>query len=145
MLAQLLPENRVDPTTTQFIGLTRWDIPASTLELPGVQGGWFAKPDPALVAQFRARYQSTYGEPPHPLAGLAFDGIAAIGALVKTGNSNALTRSSLTQGSGFVGTQGVFRFLPDGTNQRGLAVVQIQNGQVVVIDPAPRSFGGAGF
>jgi hypothetical protein len=35
--------------------------------------------------------------------------------------------------------------LPNGTNERGLAVAQIRGNQVVVIDPAPRSFGGAGF
>ena len=40
---------------------------------------------------------------------------------------------------------GVFRFLPDGTNERALAVAQVRNGQAVVIDPAPRNFGGFGF
>ena len=145
LLTQFLPEQGVDPTTTQFIGLTRWDIPANTLSLPGVQGGWFALPDPAMSAQFRARYNAAFGQQPHPLAGLAYDGIAAIGALVKAGKSDALTKQALTQASGFVGVNGVFRLRADGTNERGLAVAQIQNSQVVVIDPAPRSFGGAGF
>jgi len=125
--------------------LTRWDIPSATLSMPGVQGSWFALPDPARSAQFRARYSNAYGEAPHPIAGLGYDGIAAIGALVKAGKSNALTKAALTQGSGFSGVYGVFRLRPDGTNERGLAVAQIQNNQVVVIDPAPRSFGGAGF
>jgi hypothetical protein len=35
--------------------------------------------------------------------------------------------------------------LPNGTNDRGLAVAQIRDNQVVVIDPAPRSFAGPGF
>jgi hypothetical protein len=39
----------------------------------------------------------------------------------------------------------VFRLLPDGRNQRGLAVAQVQNGQIVVVDAAPSSFGAAGF
>ena len=46
--------------------------------------------------------------------------------------------------AGFQGVGGIFRLLPDGTNQRGLAVATIQNRQVVVIDPAPTSFGAAG-
>jgi len=145
LLTQLLPENRVDPAVVKFIGLTRWDIPPATLSLPGVQGGWFALPDPGMSSRFSSRYSAAYGEVPHPIAGLAYDGIAAIGALVKAGKSDALTASALTQGSGFVGVNGVFRLLSDGTNERGLAVAQIQNNQVVVIDPAPRSFGGAGF
>lgn len=144
-LAQLLPENGVNPAETQFIGLQRWDIPATALALPGVQGGWFAMPDPNLNANFQSRYSAAYGSTAHPIAGLAYDGIAAIGALVKSGQADALTRSALTQGAGFVGVNGVFRLLHDGTNERGLAVAQIRNNQVIVIDPAPRSFGGAGF
>lgn len=145
LLTQLLRENSVDPEVTKFIGLTRWDIPAATMALPGVQGGWFALPDPALYQQYQARYQAAFGEPPHPISGLAYDGIAAIGALVKRGQSNALTGAALTQGSGFVGVNGIFRLRGDGTNERGLAVAQISNNQMMVIDPAPRSFGGAGF
>ncbi len=145
-LAQLLPENGLDPMRIQYIGLQRWDIPASALTLPGIQNGWIALPDPGLTANFRSRYNATYGNNPHPIAGLAYDGIAAIGALAKQGNTDALTRAALTQPAGFAGVNGVFRLLANGTNERGLAVAQIQGGQVVVIDPAPRSFGGgAGF
>lgn len=145
LLSQLLPEAGVDPLETQFIGLTRWDIPAQTLDLPGVQGGWFAMPDPALTGQFTDRYAAAYGTSPHPIGGLAYDGIAAIGALVSQGNSDALTASGLTQSAGFNGVNGIFRLRADGTNERGLAVATIRDKQVVIIDPAPRSFGGAGF
>ncbi|MBL4916010.1 penicillin-binding protein activator [Szabonella alba] len=145
MLTQMLRDNRIDTSVAQFIGLTRWDIPAATLSLPGTQGGWFALPDPALYQQYQSRYQAAFGEAPHPISGLAYDGIAAIGALVKNGQSNALTGSALTQGSGFVGVNGIFRLRGDGSNERGLAVAQIRNNQMVVIDAAPRSFGGAGF
>jgi ABC-type branched-subunit amino acid transport system substrate-binding protein len=143
LITQLMSENGVNPATTQYIGLTRWDIPAATLSLPGVQGGVFAMPDPALFAQYQARYQATFGEPPHPLSAIAYDGIAAIGALAKQGRG--LDRAALTQGAGFVGVNGVFRLLPNGTNERGLAVARIQNNAVTIVDPAPRSFGGAGF
>lgn len=143
MITQLLSENGLSPATTRYIGLTRWDIPAATLALPGVQGGWFALPDPGLYAQYQSRYQAAYGETPHPISGLAYDGIAAIGALLRNGRD--LSPGSLTQGAGFAGVTGIFRLRPDGTNERGLAIAQIQNSQVVVIDPAPRSFGGAGL
>ena len=145
LLSQLLRDNGLDAGTAKFIGLTRWDIPSATLALPGVQGGWFAMPDQGLNQQFQARYQTAFGATPHPIAGLAYDGIAAIGALVKQGKSNALTTTALTQGSGFVGVNGIFRLRPDGTNERGLAVAQISNNQLTIIDPAPKSFAGAGF
>ena len=144
-LAALLPENGIDADAAQFIGLQRLDVPSSALSLKGLQGAWFAAPAPDRSARFNARYQSAFGTLPSPVAGLAYDGIAAVGALVAQGNSNALGRDALTQGQGFAGVYGPFRFFPNGTNQRGLAVAQIQNNQVIVIDPAPRSFGGAGF
>ena len=145
LLSQLLVENGIDRTTVQFIGLTRWDVPAATLALPGVQGGWFALPDPGLQAQFQARYLSAYGSAPVAVAGLAYDGIAAIGALAGSAGNDPISRDSLTQSAGFAGVSGIFRLLPNGTNERGLAVAAIREGQIVVIDPAPRSFGGAGF
>lgn len=145
LFAQMLPEAGVGPSAAQWIGLSRWDIPAQTAELAGLQGGWFALPDPEMTARFVSRYQGAYGAAPHPIAGLSYDGIAAIGALVKAGKANALTGAALTQGAGFQGTGGIFRLRSDGTNERGMAVAQIRNRQVVVIEQAPRAFGGAGF
>ena len=57
----------------------------------------------------------------------------------------ALTTAGLTQNSGFAGVSGAFRLRRDGTNERALAVATIRSNQVVVLDPAPRSFGGFGF
>lgn len=145
LLAQMLPENGIKSPQPQYIGLQRWNYPTSALSVPGLQGGWFTLPDQQLVGNFSNRYSAQYGAAPHALAGLAYDGIAAIGALVKSGNANALTTQGLTRGSGFVGVNGIFRLLPDGTNERGLSVATIQNNQVIEIDPAPRSFAGAGF
>lgn len=144
LISQMLMENGVTPGMTQYIGLTRWDIPAATLALPGVQGGWFALPDPTLYQQYQARYSAMFGEAPHPISGLAYDGMAAIGALAKSAGGGVVPKSALTQGNGFVGVNGVFRLRADGTNERALAVAQVQNGAVIVIDPAPRSFGGFG-
>ncbi|WP_324753062.1 penicillin-binding protein activator [Roseovarius sp. Pro17] len=145
LFAQMLPENGLDPASTQYIGLARWDTPAQTLDLPGVQGGWFAMPDQGKSSRFRSRFAQTNGNQPHPIAGLAYDGIAAVGALIKTGNRNALSKSGLTQSAGFQGVDGVFRLRNDGTNQRGLAVATVRGGKVVILDPAPQGFSGAGF
>ena len=146
LLTQMLPEAGLAPgPDLQYAGLTRWDIPAQTLELPGVQGGWFALPDPRLTARYRARYRDAHGGDPHPISGLAYDGIAAIGALVEAGRRDALTAGALTQAAGFEGVNGVFRLRRDGTNERGLAVARITDAEVDIIAPAPRSFGRAGY
>ena len=144
LLAQLLPEQGIRPPAQQYIGLARWDIPPTTLALPGVQGAWFALPDPQQAAAFRARYEAAYGAPPHPLAGLAYDGVALVGALAASGRGGLGARE-ITRGQGFAGTGGAFRLRPDGTIERALAVAEIRGGQAVVIDPAPAGFGGFGL
>lgn len=145
IVATALPDAGMDTTQSRFIGLTRWDTLPQLAGLPGLEGGLFALPDQLTSSLFSDRYQATYGEQPHPLAGLAYDGIAAIGALAAAGSADALTRAALTQPQGFRGTSGVFRLLPNGLNERGLAVATIQENQVVILEQAPRSFGGAGF
>ena len=142
VISQVLTENGVQPPAVAFLGLARWDVPADALGLSSLQGGYFAFPDPAAAAQFRGRYAGAYGDAPHPLAGLAYDGIAAVGAIARSGR--AVGRASLTGGSGFAGTGGVFRLRGDGTNDRALAVAQVVDGQAQVVSPAPSSFRGAG-
>ena len=142
VVAQLLSEAGIGGEQYRYLGLTRWDIPAEALALPALQGGYFTLPDPGPAQQFRARYQSAYGAQPHPLAGLAYDGMAAIGSIAS--QNQVVGRGTLTRRAGFAGTNGVFRLLGDGTNQRALAVAQIVNRQVQVVSPAPRSFGRAG-
>jgi ABC-type branched-subunit amino acid transport system substrate-binding protein len=143
LLSQLLPEAGVSTDVAQYIGLTRWDIPAQTLSLPGVQNGWFAIPDPGASGTFSSKYQSAYGAAPHPIGGLAFDAIAAIGALASQGSG--LSPAALAQGAGYRGASGIFRLNPDGSNTRGLAVATISGAQVQILSPAPQRFGRAGF
>ena len=145
LIAQLLPEAGVDPEIVQYAGLSQWDILPSAFHLPGIQGGWFAMPSPIRAEQFRARFRSVYGRAPHPLAMIAYDGVAAVGASVASGNRNALNKKGLTLTSGFEGAAGIFRLRRDGTIERGLAVATIVGKQVFVLEVAPRAFSSFGF
>jgi hypothetical protein len=141
--AQLLPENGLDLETVRVMGLTRWDTPPQTLEFAGLQGGWFTVPDQAALAGFEGRYAATYGSAPHTLAALGYDGVRAVAETVAaTGRAGG---ADLTASAGFQGAGGVFRLLPDGTNQRALAIAQVIENQVAIIDPAPRRLGGPGL
>lgn len=145
ILGTTLPRRGLDPQQTRYIGLTRWSEASEMLSVPGLQGGLFALPDTARQRAFESRYRARYGQDPHPLAGLAYDAVAAIGALIATGDAQALTRSGLTRASGFQGTGGIFRFTADGLNHKGLSVATIENGTVRILDPAPTSFSNALF
>jgi hypothetical protein len=141
--AQLLPENGLDIEAVQMMGLTRWDTPPQTLELSGLQGGWFAVPDPGATQAFNDRYEATYGGPPHILGALGYDAIRAAGETAAA--TGRLGAADLTASSGFQGANGVFRLRSDGTNARAMAIAQVTQNQVAVIDPAPRRLGGFGF
>ncbi len=132
----------------QFMGLSRWDSSNEVLVTPSLQGGWFAVPDPALTLQFETRYRLAYGIDAHRLSGLAYDGIAAVGAMISSaraaGEGSAFSVRRLTDPAGFAGVTGIFRFRSDGTNERGLAILRVNNGVADMVSPAPRSFGGGG-
>lgn len=146
-LTPVLATGGLSNRNTQLLGLTRWNQPPAAATTLSMQDGIFAAPDPATLSQFEARYTSIYGGAPHQLAGLAYDGIAAVGAMVQAAKATgtpALSREQITDPSGFAGVNGVFRFLNNGHNERGLALLQLRDGEAVVIDGAPRSFGGQG-
>jgi len=133
---------------TQFIGLSRWDASADILTQPSLRDGWFALPDPSLTDRFEERYLATHGTDAHVLSGLAYDAVAAIGAMLRespANDSRPFARARLTDPSGFAGVNGIFRFKADNTVQRGLAVMQVGSGTADIISPAPRSFAGAGL
>ena len=128
--------------------MQRWDVSAEALGVPALQGGAFAAPDPNLVAAFDGRYRTAYGESPHELAGLAYDGIAAVGALIaqaRAQGGSPFSTARLTQPAGFAGVNGAFRFSSNGRIQRNLAIIEVRNGQAVVTERAARSFDAVGF
>ncbi len=131
----------------QFVGLTRWDASAEALAQPSLGGGWFALPDPALAGQFGTRYFAAFGTEPHDLSAIAYDSVAAVGAMLSAArisdDSAPFAAAKITDPSGFAGVNGIFRFRADGTNERGLAVMQVSGGVATVVDPAPRACGGA--
>ena len=86
-------------------------------------------------------YRARFGQDPVRTATLAYDAVALVAALVKTQGPQPFTEQILTNASGFAGIDGIFRFRPDGTNQRGLAVLRVGPTGGQVISPAPRTFG----
>jgi ABC-type branched-subunit amino acid transport system substrate-binding protein len=123
----------------QLLGTGLWDEPR-IFSTQSLDGGWYAAPDPAGFRSFAQRYRGRYGQDPVRTATLAYDAVALVAALAKTQGPAAFSEAVLTNSSGFAGVDGVFRFRPDGTNQRGLGVMRVtrQGGQM--ISPPPRTF-----
>ena len=91
-------------------------------------GGWYPAPDPKGWANFTASYAKTYGATPPRIASLAYDAVSlAVSLSRKSAGASATRRPQLTRASGFSGVDGLFRLLPDGTSERGLAILEVRD------------------
>ena len=142
MVVQALTANGIDTKRVQLLGTGLWED-AQIFSNPALDGAWYAGPDSTGFRNFSARYRTRYGRDPVRTASLAYDAVALVAALVKTQGKQRFSDEVLTNSSGFTGIDGLFRFRPDGTNQRGLAVLRVSPTGGQVISPPPKGFGGS--
>lgn len=142
-VAPLLAYYDVDQSEARFLGTALWEDPALLRE-PSLQGSWFPAPPPTLWNTFRQRYKAAFGDTPPRVASLGYDAVALAAVLqLRSGAQGGFltyTPEAITQPLGFAGIDGIFRFLPNGQAQRGLAVLEIQRAGFVERDPAPTAF-----
>ncbi len=138
-VAQALTAAGVDGSKVQVLGTGVWNDPR-VLKLPALQGGWIATPETTGFNAFSQRYRAKFGSDPVRIATLSYDAVSLAAALARTQGAQRFSESTLTNSSGFNGADGVFRFKPEGPNERGLAVLKIDNGSAVTVSPAPRTF-----
>ena len=143
-IAALMPYFEIDTKAIKLLGTGRWDYAGVGREKP-LTGAWFPGPNPKGWRGFTQRYVKTYGKTPPRLASLAYDAVSLAVSLSNNPPGSRYTQPQLTRGSGFAGVDGLFRLMPDGTSQRGLAILEVQRFGTKVIDTAPSSFGGAQF
>lgn len=134
----------IEPGKVQLIGTGRWDFPSIAQER-ALAGGWYPAPDPKGWRGFTQRYVETYGGVPPRLASLAYDGISLAVSLSSNAPGSRYTAQQLTRASGFNGIDGLFRLLSDGTSERGLAILEVQNFGPRVIDAPPSAFANAQY
>jgi ABC-type branched-subunit amino acid transport system substrate-binding protein len=138
-VVQALSAAGVNLKRAQLLGTGLWDDPR-VFSTPALDGGWYAAPESAGFRNFSSRYRARFGSDPVRTATLAYDAVALVAALVKTQGAQRFSEQVLTNSSGFAGIDGVFRFRPDGTNERGLAVLRVTPGGGQPVSPAPKSF-----
>jgi ABC-type branched-subunit amino acid transport system substrate-binding protein len=143
-VASLLPYYDIDPAKVRFLGTGLWDQPGLGNE-PALVGGWFAAPPPEARADFEKRFQALYKHKPPRLATLGYDAAALAALLARDGTGDPFAAAALTNPSGFAGVDGIFRFLPDGESQRGLAVLAVTRDGTEVVSPAPQTFENIGY
>jgi ABC-type branched-subunit amino acid transport system substrate-binding protein len=123
----------------QLLGTGLWDNPR-VYASANLQGGLYAAPDPSGFRAFSGRYRTRFGSEPVRTATLAYDAVALVAALARTQGQQRFAPDVLTNSSGFAGIDGLFRFRPDGANERGLAVMRVAPGGGLAVAGSPKSF-----
>lgn len=138
-MSQSLTTAGVNTKTVQLLGTGLWND-TRVLSLPALQNAWFAAPENGGFNSFANRYRAKYNSDPTRIATLAYDAVSLAAALAHSQGPQRYSDTVLLNKSGFNGADGVFRFRNDGTNDRGLAVLQISGGKAKTVSPAPHTF-----
>lgn len=137
--ALVLKDSKTLLPNLQLLGTGQWDTPL-TANQPSLQGGWFASTDPAPRSAFISQFRTMFGYEPPRLATLAYDGVALAVNLLPKQPGEIVETNQLLQPKGFTGIEGIFRFTPQGINERGLNILEVGEGTFTVKKAAPTFF-----
>lgn len=128
----------VDTHQVKLLGTSAWAGDAQ--REPTLAGGWYVAPDPSARTDFESRYRTSFSREPTRLASLSYDAVALAALLTRDRGAEGLSRSALENREGFAGSDGLFRFNANGSIERGLAVIEVGQNAVTIVDAAPRRF-----
>jgi hypothetical protein len=128
----------LNQTEVRFLGTSAtWNNPEIWRET-SLEGGAFPAPDPAVLATFENKYRAIYGEAPPGVASFGYDAGALVAALA---SENRLDAAMIQRQPGYDGVNGLYRFMPDGSAERALSVMQIQGRTgAKVVSPGLKAF-----
>ncbi|GAA0552338.1 ABC-type branched-subunit amino acid transport system substrate-binding protein [Rhizomicrobium palustre] len=140
-ITQTLAYSNLDTAKVKLLGTGLWYDPTAPKE-GLLNGAWFAAPQPSNDDAFNAKYHQTFGSEPPQLAQLAYDAVSLVALLANGTPYHRFTQRAITDPNGFAGVSGIFRFRPDGSIERGLAVLAVEPTGFTLVNPAPTTFQG---
>ncbi len=142
-IANLLAHYEVNSKDVLLLGTGLWDDSAVAQER-ALHGGIYAAPEPKARFDFEQRFKSVYGREPTRIATLGYDAVALTAVIAQQSlrqrRKPQFKKEQLMNRVGFAGVDGIFRFNNQNLIERGLAILQVTDKGVRVIDPAPRKF-----
>lgn len=146
-LATRFPYFDIETSGVRLLGTELWQH-ESILGEPSLKGGWFAAPPPGTWASFEEIYRANFNSIPPRGAVLAYDAVSLAGVLANKGmigSFNSEESDWFTSMEGFIGIQGLFRFNKAGVAERELAIYQVSEDSIDVIDSPKLSVMGRGM
>lgn len=139
-IAPVLPFYEIDPQKVKFLGTGLWDDD-SLLREPALQNAWFSGVPRAGILEFNQRFQTLFQYLPPRVATLAYDAAALVATLAREPNrAIRFSRQQFENPNGFKGYTGSFRLTAEGLTERLLAVMEITEDGIQLLEPALDSF-----
>ena len=128
-------------SSAQILGTDLWNTSSKLAGSATMRGAWFASVSDGLYRQYADKYRARYGTAPFRLSSLGYDSVlltVKVAQNWKVGTPFPINQ--LTDKGGFIGLDGVFRFMPNGISERALEVQEVRAGSFGVVDAAPKGF-----
>lgn len=125
----------------RILGTELWATEPALAGSAAMNGAWYAAVSDAMYRQLAGKYRSRFGKAPYRLSSLGYDAVlltVRIAADWKPGS--AFPERRLRDKDGFAGVDGAFRFGADGVAERALAVHQVGQGAITIVDAPPKGF-----
>jgi branched-chain amino acid transport system substrate-binding protein len=132
MLRALLPvlkDAGIESPRVRFIGTGLWAAEPELAREPALVGAWFASVPDGEFNNMARRFRAQFGYQPPRLASLGYDSVLLVAAGAKQwAPGQAFPTRVLSDPSGFMGVDGIFRFSGSGIAIRGMEVQEILPG-----------------
>lgn len=132
----LLETSQIPVNSISILGSSNWDGVDSITQTAFLTGAVYPLPDPAGFKALSARYSAKFGIAPHPISTFVYTAVLLANQRSLAGGVPAYSEQLLTQRDGFSGQDGIFRFLPNGTSEQSLVIMQVSPGGNRVIEAA---------
>lgn len=140
LITSQLVYNDMDSNNFYLLGTSLWNNPKALISRGEyMRHAYFPAPAMAPGEKFRNLYLQTYGQQPHPLAILAYDGVILASSALRDNTAFNLN-AGLTPATGYYGASGAFRFSADGLAEHLYDLMQITPEGFIPYRPSPDAF-----
>jgi ABC-type branched-subunit amino acid transport system substrate-binding protein len=138
---QAAPQLRPGGAGPRLLGTELWSGDSALLASPSLRGAWYAAVSDGRFRQYAESYRNRFGAQPHRISTMGYDAVLLTLRVAKAWKPGTLfPTAKLYDREGFLGLDGVFRFGDNGVVERALEVVELRQGGVTVVSPAPARF-----
>jgi len=127
---------------TLLLGTELWSGEAGLTRTSALSGALFSALSDARFKRFSDSYKTRFDSQPYRIATLGYDSVLLTLRIAQNWRiGRSFPSSALRDTDGFLGLDGPFRFQRSGVVDRAMEVREVRDGQIVIVSPAPTTFG----